>query len=218
MPTLQIEDDFNHAISAAYYTDAFFVDGANDPEGVAYPLFRAQPKSLLIHSEGDNTGPRENITGSPTLGFMAFPFRMENLVSGSDVVVSALLPAVGAQARMAVNSSGGTYAYIGGGSSQTGPTFVADTWYWIEMIYDVSGATAELHWRVDDVTQTTAMLAQTASTISSSQLVSLFGNGTMDWYAGWWGLGEAASTSDWLGADYLPVTTGAYRIQPMQVY
>ena len=213
MPTLQIEDDFDHAISAAYYTDAFFEAGANDPEGVASPVFQVQPKSLLIHSEGSNTGPRENITGTPTLGFAAFPFRWATGASGADVVMHSFGTVEGTQLRLAVTNAGVTYAFVSGFGTQTGPTIPADTWSWIEAIPDVSGTTWSLHWRVDDSTQTTATGAVgSATTISYSQLVSLSGNGTMDWYAGWWGLGEAASTSDWLGSDYLPSANLSLRV------
>jgi hypothetical protein len=200
MPTIQGSDDFNHVIDAAHY-DAYFADGANDPESVGSPVYQAQPASLLIHSEGSVTGVRKNITGLPTLGWCAFPFQHTG-ATGNDVQISELRDAGGSVARLFLNASNELYASISGvfGTESNCP---ASVWHWIEMILDVSGGTHTLYWRINGVDGDSVDFAAAVSSISWSQLLSNSGNGTANWYAGWWAWGTASSPTDWLGVDFL---------------
>src|SRR6266498_524769 len=73
----------------------------------------------------------------------------------------------GADAQINFNPTGNVIeAICGGGTTRTGPTVVADTWYRIEFRYDVSAATHTLDWKVDGADQTQASGTVSASTIN----------------------------------------------------
>jgi hypothetical protein len=194
MPTVQGTDDFDHAIDGTYYADGFF--GA--PTAVTSPLYASQAKSLQIVSDGGNVGARHNITGTPTFGWAGFAFNADTLPGASDVEIATFGTAAGVVPAV-VLSSVGIYATIGG---DIGVEFAlsTDTWYWIECIADVSGATQRMHFRVEGVDGDPAEIAGGASTISWHQHISFAGNpaGFTSWRSLWkWG--SATSASDWLG-------------------
>lgn len=196
MPTVQGTDDFNHAINSGAY-DAFF--GA--PVQVLTPIYQSQPATLKIPSAGTNVGVRKNITGSPTKGWMGWALRFETIPTGAGVVCGELRDAGGTVTRFVVESSGELHCYVSGGVVRSYGVIAADTWYWVEAIFDVNDGTGikKCYWRVNGVDQTTASDTVAASTLSWSQLLSLDGNGTADWYVGLWKWGSAASVTDWLG-------------------
>lgn len=197
MPSVQGTDAFDHGFDVPADYDALF----GTPTAVTTPLYQSRLNSLSIDSPG-NEGVRKNITGSPSRGWQAFPVRIPGNPTTTAVTFCAIHSVTSnIQARISVNTSGVIHAFIGAGSQQNGPTLTADTWYWVEMIYNVSAATHSLLWRVNGTDQTTATVAATGSdSCDYAQLVSLSGNGTLTWHVGgYWNWGSAASDSDWLG-------------------
>lgn len=196
MPTVQGTDDFNHTIVSGSY-DAFF--GA--PTQVLTPIYQSQPATLKIAPDNVNTqGVRKNITGSPTKGWMAWALRFETIPTTAGVLCGELRDAAATVARFTVAATTGElFCYVSGGATRSWGNITADTWYWIEAIFDVNDGTGvkKCYWRVNGVDQTTATDTVAASTISWSQLVSTSGFG--DWYCGLWKWGTASTTSDWLG-------------------
>lgn len=194
MPTVQGTDDFNHAIDAGYYADGFF--GA--PTAVTSPLYQSNPKSLSIVADGGNQGVRHNVSGTPTRGWAAFAFRAESLPVAATTAVCTFGTAGGVVPALYMGSVG-IYASIAGVDG-TELAISADTWYWVECIADVSGATRRMHYRVGGVDGTTAEHTDVATTISWHQFISFAGDtSAVQRYYSWWNWGEAASASDWLG-------------------
>lgn len=197
MPTVQGTDDFNHTIVAGAY-DAFF----GTPTQVLTPIYQSQPATLKVPSDNVNTvGVRKNITGAPTKGWMATAFRFETIPTVTGVNFAELRDAAGTVARVGCDSSGNVFAFQGGSTIQNYGIITADTWYWLEMIFDVNDGTGvkKLYWRINGVNQTTCTDTAAASTISWSQIVSLNTNGIADHYSGLWKWGSAATSTDWLG-------------------
>lgn len=196
MPTTQGTDDFNHAITAGYYVDGFF----GTPTAVGSPLYQLQPQSLSIVTNGSNVGVRHNITGSPTRGWAAFPFRFTTLPAGSGYQVANFQSAAADRGALWMGSTG-IYISVTGGNGTIFPLSV-NTWYWIEMIFDVSTATHQVFGRVNgvDMNSPAGFAAGSASTLSFHQLISLAGDpaGFTNYY-GMWKWGSATTNADWLG-------------------
>jgi len=60
-----------------------------------------------------------------------------------------------------------------------GPTIVADTWYWIDLKFAISGLTHQVDWKVGGVTQTVHSQTVTSGTISALALGDRFTTNTM---------------------------------------
>lgn len=194
MPSVQGTDDFNHAIDSGYYTDGFF--GA--PTAVSAPLYGFQPKSLSIVTDGGNVGARHNITGTPTFGWAAFPYRTPAL-SASAHAVHSFGNTSGATVGAIYLNSTGLYTTVGG---VDGATFAisVNTWYWVETIFDVSTGTHTVYMRVSGTDAATASTASAATTITWSQLMSFAGDPSSETsYYGLWKWGSSTSTTDYLG-------------------
>lgn len=189
MPTVQATDDFNHAIDAGYYTDGFF----GTPTAVSSPLYQSQPKSLEIITGAGATGVRENLTGTPTHGWMAFPFRTSAV---ADVIQVANFWAAGFSEAGTLNMTS-TGLYVTLATDSTAIAISANTWYWVEMIYDVSANPHELFLKVGGTTVSTTS-AVAATTVESAQLLGQF-TPSKTFHYGLWKYGSAASDSDWLG-------------------
>ncbi len=198
MPTVQGTDDFNHAIDAGYYTDGFFTPGAGNPEAVAAPLYRSQQKSLHIITGAGNSGARHNLTGTPTRGWAAFPWQTPDTLADCTICgFQSLGTDVG---RLAMGTTG---LYLYTSTAPPAASFAVDTntWYWIEMIFDVSTGTHQVYGRIagEDMPAPTGHVAA-ASTVDFHQLIGLAGDtATIDNYYGYWEWGSAASNSDWAG-------------------
>lgn len=213
MPDVQGIDSFDHGFDVGPDYDQVFT--VAQLSAVTSPLYQERLNSLRVDViASTNIGVRKNITGSPSRGWTGFPLMIDdNPVTSSISVLGLHSVTSNIQARLAVSTGGVLFAFIGGGSNQNGPTLTLDTFYWIEVIYDVSAATHELLWRVNGVDQTTATVAATGSdSIDYGQLVTVSGSGTGIWYAGgYWSWGSAISDTDWLG-EPSPPSSGEYFI------
>lgn len=197
MPTVQGTDDFNHVIDAGYYTDGFF----GTPTQVSTPTYQANPKTLSIVTTGGNVGARHNISGSPTRGWKGVALRLPALPTvGQDISVCGFQSTAVTVGRLHCGSVG---LYLSN-SSFNGTEFAIsiDTWYWVEMIFDVSGNDHNVYGRIgtSDMTSPAAHAAGASSALDFDQLISLGGDtsGITEFYSLWkWG--SAASNSDWLG-------------------
>lgn len=201
MPTVQGSDNFDHAIDAGYYTDGFFSPGAGNPEAVISPLYRSQAKSLHITTGAGNSGVRHNVSGSPTRGWAGFAFQCSSLLpEGQEVTVAGFSSAATDAGRISLGSTG-LYLNNSGGSAVEF-AISSGTWYWVEMIFDVSGTSHNVYGRIGgvDMTAPTAFSAGSASTVDFHQLLSLADDsGTVSDYYSLWEWGQATSNADWLG-------------------
>lgn len=205
MPTVQGTDDFNHAINAGFYTDGFF----GTPTAVGTPLYASQPATLSIVTDGGNVGARHNITGTPTFGWAAFPFRVPATSAGNTFVHSFGVTGGATVGAIALGTTG-LFTTVGGDTGTEFPIF-QDIWYWVETIMDVSSGTHSVYMRVNGADADPASVASGATTITWSQLISFAGDpaGEESFY-GWWQWGSATSITDWLGepgaaaASFLP--------------
>ena len=193
MPTVQGTDDFNHAIDAGFYTDGFF----GTPVAVGTPLYASQPATLEIETPGGAEGVRHDLSGSPTRGWAAFPFQTPALASGSFSVANFSTPG-GSSGQMLLGSTGLFIANSTNNGAETPIT--PDTWYWVEMIFDVSANPHQVYGRVNGVDMGAPPTghAVAADAIEFHQLVNFGDTGETALY-GWWQWGTAASISDWLG-------------------
>lgn len=141
MPTVQGTDDFNHNIDASYYVDGFF--GA--PTAVTSPLYHTQPKSLSIVSTGANVGARHNLTGTPSRGWHAFPWRTTSHPP-ADVTIANMTSTGGQRGAL---HHGATGIFLNMSGSLGAVTAISlNTWYWVEMIYDATTGTHDIYARV----------------------------------------------------------------------
>lgn len=171
------------------------------PTIVASPLYQGRQNSLSIDSPG-NEGYRKTISGSPSRGYMGFPFTIPANPAGGALTLAAMHSVTSnIQCRLTVNTSGQMRAFIGGGTDVGGPTLTPNQFYWVDMIYKVVNATHELLWWVDGAAQSTPTVAATGSdSVDYGQLVSLTGGGTVTWTAGgFWAWGSSELDTDILG-------------------
>ena len=200
MPTIQATNDFNHAIDAGYYVDGFFSPGAGNPAAVGTPLYHSQPQSLKIVTGSGNSGVRHNLTGAPTRGWCGFAFQSD-LAGTVDCNVCGFQSAALDVGRLAIGTSG-LYLYTSTAPVGASLAISAATWYWIEMIFDVSGANHQMYGRVNGVDLGTpgAHAAGSSSNVSFHQLIGLAGDSSVTTnYYGVWYYGSAANNTDWLG-------------------
>lgn len=194
MPTTQGTDDFNHAISAAFYDSVFGV-----PAAVTSPLYQVQPKTLQIVTTGGNIGVRKNITGAPTRAWAAFPFRTPALPTSTAVRLCNFSANGGATIGAIELGAGGMYATLGA-TIGASTVISIDTWYWIECILDVTTTAGTMNWRMAGTTRGQAAATITAGTVDFHQLLSLAADPsgfTLNY--GMWKWGTATSITDWLG-------------------
>lgn len=207
MPTVQGTDLFTNVVAGSY--DAFFnVDGV-DPSGVTSPVYQDSTHSLKITPTGSNEGIRKNLTGSPSRGWTGFAYQVDAAPSGGQGISRIHSNISNLNATLSISTGMVLFVFITGGSSFNGPTISADTWYWIEQIYNVTGTTHTLLWRVNGVDQTSATATGTASdSVTYAQPFSTSGGAT--WYAGKWSWGSAANDADWLGEPSAGVEKQSY--------
>jgi hypothetical protein len=200
MPALQGVDSFAHRVASAagggLYDTVF-----GTPTFDTGTVYEGGLASMLIDSPG-NEGVRNLITGTPTRGFVAFALRFSAFPTGADtrlLTISSLGDL--AECFLYINTIGQLYINVGPNFSPNAAALSLDTWYWIEVIFDVSTTTYTATWRINEASQTgvnSGVLAS-ASTIDYAQLLSFSGEGTMTWRCGGWTWGSASSGTDWLG-------------------
>lgn len=198
MPTIQGGPDaFDHGFDVpADYDNTF---GTFD--ALTSPLYQNRLNTLHALTNGTNQGVRKNISGSPQRAWAAFPFRYTPQPSGSTVQVFNFGTNSGVTGGLGVGSTGFfTFTSAGGVGA---PEFAAsaNTWYWIELIYSVSGTAHTTHARINGSDGPTANGTSTDTFVTFNQVLSTAGNPTgFDLYwGGYWVWGTAASTTDWLG-------------------
>ena len=193
MPTVQGTDDFNHAIDAGYYTDGFF----GSPDAVGAPRFLSAPASLRIETSGGNEGVRHNITG--TRGWAAFPFQTPALPASGSYSIANLGTPGGSVGALLIGTTGLFLA----NSTTNGAEFAIDpdTWYWVEMIFDVSESNHNVYGQVAGVNMSTPGVhaAGAPTTIEFHQLLNFGDAAGETYYYGSWQWGTAAFDSDFLG-------------------
>jgi len=207
MPTVfGIDRMVNPAVAAAPFYNTVFgtptlVDGASVPTRTL-----GLTASMAIDSPG-NEGIRQLIsTGTPAKGWVGFGFRVDALPAGADTTLLTIADLANT-AKISLTSAGTLYSFVtGGGTQSMAAAVVANTWYWVEAIFDSNDGTGtkKLYWRVAGTDQTTATLVQVASTMDYAQMLSFAGEGTGTWNVGGWAWGSASSGTDWQTDNLFP--------------
>lgn len=105
-----------------------------------------------------------------TRGTMVLYVRFPGSLPGNDVVLAGINSAGAANSWIKYVSVGTKLqAQITSGTARDGPVVVADTWYRLDMTYDVRANPQNLDWMVDGVAQTRATVGTAASTIAEFQ-------------------------------------------------
>lgn len=200
MPTVQGTDDFAHG--------DFTVPGGGNysavvgsPEKDTTVLQGSDPASLLISAAGAAENVQNAITGSPTLPWHGYWFRMAAADEpAGDLLLAHVGAADGNGGRLVFQASSNKfYHHIAGGSEfPLSPVYTFGTWVWIEHILDTSTGTRTLHTQIAGTTLTPANRTVAASTGVDCLLGwSTSATGTVRYSNHHYGV--AASTSDWMG-------------------
>lgn len=208
MPTIQFEDNFDHAITSPTFYSAIF----GSPTSVRDPLYAWEPASVKIPSAGSNVGVRKDYTGSPSLPWTGFAYYSAVHPAGVGAVNIAALHPTGAgndemRIEISGDGAGGSLfkSYFTGGSVVNGPAYTAGTWVWIEAIADFLFGTYNGYWQVAGVTQTQpTKVGEAAAGSDYVQLISYTGGATLDFYCAAWKGGMASSSTDFLKEPPLP--------------
>lgn len=196
MPTIQGIDAYDHGFDVPADYDAVF----GSPAAVTTPLYQNRLNTLEFLTASGNLGIRKNLTGSPTLAWTGFPWRT-NAYSTSPNLVQIANFSTGSQVgRIWLNPTGVYLNTVGTFGSITAVSL--NTWYWIEVIAELTGTTMNLFGRINGVDMDSSSDTVTAGqTWSYIQLLSLPGDtaGVTTNYGGYWAWGTASSTADWLG-------------------
>jgi len=150
---------------------------------------------------------------------LAFGFRYN---SGSDGHMAQLEIAspVGPQPRLYHDlPNERIYAHVGTGASwgnSANGSVVADTWYWIEMIVDVSGTTWTLDWRLDGADQPASTLAGQSATTITDRFLGNSNGITFSFSYSTAVSGTSSSLTDWPGEydskSIWPVSSGTHNL------
>lgn len=108
-------------------------------------------------------------------------------------------------------------------SGTASSTLTTNTWYWLEMIFDTSGTTFSLNYRVGPIggtiTDQTGMTLAAQTSSRAQHFVLGNTSGTTTGYAALyssWGMGTATSTTDWVGERvaraYSPAAVGVHNL------
>lgn len=198
MPTIQGGPDaFDHGFDApADYDNVFGTTVA-----VTSPLYQSRLNTLELVADASNNGVRKNISGSPTIGWAAFPFAIDSLVTGEVLPVANFGTASGAVARLYCGSTGLLLSDVPGAAGSSEFAISTDTFHWVEMLYDCANHDARVY--IDGSLAISVDGSGTATTISFHQLLlGPFGGspaGVKVWYGGYWVWGSGAALDDILG-------------------
>ncbi len=129
------------------------------------------PGAFSLEVTGAATGARNVTWNTGTLGaggtvLVAVVHLYIATQSSGDNDAICIFPTAGSGGFIWLNSSGVIHAGIASGDGdQTGPTLSTNTWYRIDLKFDVSTGQTKLDWAVDGVAQTQATKTQSATTI-----------------------------------------------------
>lgn len=200
MPTIQGIDTFAHG-------DFTVPGGGNYSAVTGSPakdttvLQGSDPASLLLSASAAAENVQNNITGSPTLPWHAYWFRMASADEpGSDLLVAQMGAADGNGGRLIFQPSSDKFYHhiIGGSEFPLSGVYTFGSWVWIEHILDTSSGTRTMHTRIAGVNMTPTNRVVAASTGSDCLLGWIAAStGTVRYSNHHWGV--ALSTSDWMG-------------------
>ena len=154
---------------------------AADGEGIAdfiaaaanCTIVQTNPRSgascLRVAPAGASTGPEKLIPGTdPAISVVGLGIRFETSLPAASSQLFIFNAAAGGDGRLEYNSATSKFRLqiVGGGASDIGPTLAADTWYWVDLRYDVSGGTRTLDGAIDEGANTQVTLVVAASTIT----------------------------------------------------
>jgi hypothetical protein len=195
MPTIQGTDLFPGPFSVPPYEA---VDGS--PESDTADRFGNDPASLKCSVVAGFEGVQRAITGTPVRPWHGFRFKLNAADEPAGDVQMAKVGATDANNGLLVYQPGSNRFYhtISGGAEFPVLAYTLDTWVWVEMILDCSGATRTLYTRIDgtDLTPTNRVVAASTG-INGGVGVQDSATTTMRYsYHAW---GSAASNTDWSG-------------------
>lgn len=113
---------------------------------------------------------------------LGFAIRFPTSLPSGDCIVAVLDLAATASGTLQFRNSDDKLVASADGvlaNGQAGPTVVADTWYYVELAFDVSGTTHTLDWWVDGTAQTQSSLGGSSADTLSNVILGGAGSNTM---------------------------------------
>lgn len=168
------------------------------PTRVNSPLKGNLRYSVAIDSPGVEGLRMSLSSGSPTKGWVGFAFQVPSTPASQ--VTLCLIDDIADEFEIYIESTG-LRAFMSGGTNVLYGPITADTWYWVEMIFDSNDGTGTKrgYWRVNGVDQTTITKVAAGSTMNWVQLLSKAAQPALTWLVGGWAWGTVQTVIEWNG-------------------
>ena len=202
MPTIQGTDNFNHG-DFTIPGGGPYADVNGTPAKDTTIVHSPDPASLLIATAGAEENVQYAVSGSPTLPWHGFWFRLESADEpASNTMVAHIGTVDDAYGALEFQPSANNFfQYIAGGSNfPQGATYTFGTWVWIEQILDCGGGTRSIYCRIGGVDLTPGTRTIAASPGTNVALGSRAAAPTIPAFRysnTYWGV--AASVTDFMG-------------------
>lgn len=198
MPTVSGTDLFSHG--------DFTVPGGGPYHGMVGSLptddHSQVPYGEIAVAKWTLTGYLRYAHGSPpSRGWAGFFFRMNTgeEPAGNQTILQYWTLGFGQASKIYWIPATNEFAFTVGDITYNNVAIALDTYHWIELIFDASGTTHTLYYRIDGGTAASVSDSGggAGTTVQYLELGSLFADFTSRFGHVMWG--SAASTSDWLG-------------------
>ncbi len=150
-------------------------------------VYRSGAKSFRFTGNATYPYLRRVCAASRTVGYFRAYFRTDDATPSSQAILVYMDAAAGSDASLELRTDGKLQMYIGGGASvTTAGALSSDTWYGIEMQFQVAANPRTVDWRIWDATngwvdQTEVTASEAASTISTINFGEYFTGPTSAW-------------------------------------
>lgn len=199
MPTVTGTDNFSHG-NFAVPGGGSYIEVVGTPTFVGTDKKEGTPGSLLLDPTAAAEYLGKNTPSAGARGWQGIFWRLTTEPGSTADVVYFWTSGFAGAAGLRYNTTGDSlYLFMSGSTDlQVVTGIVANQWYWIEMIWDVSTTSYVLYARLNGVD-----LASLAGTGAATTVVPIYlGTGgavtTQQRFADW-RYGTAASGTDWLG-------------------
>jgi hypothetical protein len=190
---------FENQVAAYTNAGAGLANTVTGTIGAATDQFRSGAASLKYQAAGAGACIDITAVGSPSVMVSRSYHRFNALPTGADAIIVACL--VGLQNCDIILTTGGVLqAKVDTGTAVSGPTINTGQWYRIDARFDLTRNPTLISWQVDGVDQSSATLAQAATTINSYRL----GVSTA----------TAATLTGWIDDAIISTTASDYPIGP----
>lgn len=175
--TLSVTTEAGFAATTSASNTVECIAGAARTGAGGIRITRGSAAGLVYFGIGNSSQPPTLLNAQMWYG-MAIRF---SALPSSDTVVVRIGSGTGVSGYILVNASGNLTCQIQGGSaSATVATLTTSTWYWLEILHDVSGTTHTIQARVDQGTSQSANRTGQSATTSRFNIIGtdVAGGGT----------------------------------------